>query len=210
MRKNNRSTVICLVLLSLLLLASLPAELLFNARPLLVVSNGKWYAPFLRNYAFRDFGGTSPLPVDDYRVLLDNARPLDTSARVDLFNEGAQFAPARQVPKLRLSPSFVLWAPVRHGYDSSDPTLATPPLTPPQNAWRDGHWLGTDEQGKDVLARLVYGFRISILFGLGLAITGTIVGVLIGAIQGFFGGWIDLVGQRLTEIWGARVGSEES
>jgi ABC-type microcin C transport system permease subunit YejE len=67
----------------------------------------------------------------------------------------------------------------------------------------DGHWLGTDRQGKDVLARIVYGFRISLLFGAGLALTGAIIGCGLGALQGYFGGLVDLVGQRLTEIWGS-------
>jgi microcin C transport system permease protein len=67
----------------------------------------------------------------------------------------------------------------------------------------DGHWLGTDDCGKDVLARLIYGFRISMLFGIGLTIVGYISGSILGAVQGFFGGWVDLIGQRLIEIWGS-------
>ena len=63
------------------------------------------------------------------------------------------------------------------------------------------HWLGTDDQGRDVLARVLYGFRISVLFGLILTILSSAVGILAGAVQGFFGGWIDLIGQRLIEIW---------
>ncbi|MFC1478800.1 ABC transporter permease subunit, partial [Candidatus Margulisiibacteriota bacterium] len=72
-----------------------------------------------------------------------------------------------------------------------------------RSSWADGHFLGTDEQGKDVLARIVYGFRVSMLFGLGLALSGTLIGTLIGALQGFFAGWVDLLGQRLTELWGS-------
>ena len=72
-----------------------------------------------------------------------------------------------------------------------------------ESSWRDGHYLGTDDRGRDVLARLIYGFRISMLFGLSLAVTGTVIGCLLGGVQGFFGGWIDLIGQRLTEIWGS-------
>ncbi len=72
-----------------------------------------------------------------------------------------------------------------------------------ESSWRDGHYLGTDDRGRDVLARLIYGFRISMVFGLSLAVTGTLIGCLLGGFQGFFGGWIDLIGQRLTEIWGS-------
>ena len=72
-----------------------------------------------------------------------------------------------------------------------------------KTCWQDGHYLGTDDRGRDVLARLIYGFRISLIFGASLAITGTLIGCLIGGAQGFFGGWVDLAGQRLTEIWGS-------
>ncbi len=68
---------------------------------------------------------------------------------------------------------------------------------------KDQHYLGTDDRGRDVLARLIYGFRISMIFGLSLAIFGTLIGCLIGGTQGFFGGLVDLIGQRLTEIWGS-------
>jgi microcin C transport system permease protein len=63
------------------------------------------------------------------------------------------------------------------------------------------HWLGTDDQGRDVVARLLYGFRISVLFGLALTISSSIVGVLVGAVSGYFGGWTDLLTQRFIEIW---------
>jgi len=67
----------------------------------------------------------------------------------------------------------------------------------------DKHYLGTDDRGRDVLARLIYGFRISMIFGISLAVFGTLIGCLIGGVQGFFGGLVDLIGQRLTEIWGS-------
>lgn len=72
-----------------------------------------------------------------------------------------------------------------------------------ESSFRDKHYLGTDDRGRDVLARLIYGFRISMIFGLSLAIFGTLIGCLIGGTQGFFGGLVDLIGQRLTEIWGS-------
>ena len=71
------------------------------------------------------------------------------------------------------------------------------------SSWADGHYLGTDDRGRDVLARLIYGFRVSLIFGLSLAITGTIIGCLLGGIQGYTGGWVDIIGQRLSEIWGS-------
>ena len=103
---------------------------------------------------------------------------------------------------------WILWPPVKYDYKYIPTTsktgivaLASPYKTSSGSSWEDGHYLGTDDRGRDVLARLIYGFRISLLFGLALAITGTILGCLIGGIQGYFGGWIDLIGQRLIEIW---------
>ena len=110
---------------------------------------------------------------------------------------------------------WALWPPIPHSYKSfyTSEKLTRQRLTSPFPEEENGvlmpgarverHFLGTDKYGKDVLARLVYGFRLSLLFGLALAITSTVIGCLLGAIQGFFGGLVDLLGQRLTEIWGA-------
>jgi len=112
---------------------------------------------------------------------------------------------------------WMLWPPVRYDYkyipshsETGRVALAAPYKTVSSDksriipsSWQDGHYLGTDDRGRDVLARLIYGFRISMIFGLSLAVTGTLLGCLLGGIQGFFGGWIDLIGQRLTEMWGS-------
>ena len=112
---------------------------------------------------------------------------------------------------------WLLWPPVRYDYKyiptdsiSENVVLAAPYKTfnertnqTIESSWVDGHYLGTDDRGRDVLARLVYGLRISMIFGISIAITGTLIGCLLGGTQGFFGGWIDLIGQRLTEIWGS-------
>ena len=112
---------------------------------------------------------------------------------------------------------WALWPPVRYDYKyiptesiTGNVVLAAPYKTIDaatsqviESSWIDGHYLGTDDRGRDVLARLVYGLRISMIFGISIAITGTIIGCLLGGTQGYFGGWIDLIGQRLTEIWGS-------
>ncbi|MCF7855285.1 MAG: ABC transporter permease subunit [Candidatus Pacebacteria bacterium] len=112
---------------------------------------------------------------------------------------------------------FILWPPVRYDYayistgsrSGRDALVAPWHQTLPgteeevRSSWVDGHYLGTDDRGRDVLARLVYGFRVSLLFGFALALSGTVAGAILGAIQGFFGGWVDLLGQRFTEIWGS-------
>ena len=112
---------------------------------------------------------------------------------------------------------WALWPPVRYDYkyiptesSTGNVVLAAPYKTIDtatgqdiESSWIEGHYLGTDDRGRDVLARLVYGLRISMIFGISIAITGTIIGCLLGGTQGYFGGWIDLIGQRLTEIWGS-------
>ncbi len=112
---------------------------------------------------------------------------------------------------------WLLWPPVRYDYkyiptetNTENVVLSAPYKTIDsttsrviESSWVDGHYLGTDDRGRDVLARLVYGLRISMIFGISIAITGTIVGCLLGGVQGYFGGWIDLIGQRLTEVWGS-------
>ena len=92
---------------------------------------------------------------------------------------------------------WMVWPPIRFSHDTINYELAVPAPAPP----KDENWLGTDDQGRDVLARLIYGFRISVLFGLALTILSAIVGVSVGAIQGFYGGLTDLIGQRFIEIW---------
>ena len=110
---------------------------------------------------------------------------------------------------------WALWPPVRYDYKyiPTESKTGTVVLAAPyktliegsdrfiESSWADGHFLGTDDRGRDVLARLIYGFRISMIFGISLAITGTLLGCLIGGTQGFFGGWVDLIGQRMIEIW---------
>jgi len=95
------------------------------------------------------------------------------------------------------SHGWILWAPLRYSYQTINWDLQTPAPSPPTRV----NLLGTDEQGRDVLAGVIYGFRLSVLFGLTLTAFSTVIGVTFGAIQGYFGGWTDLVLQRLTEIW---------
>ncbi len=92
---------------------------------------------------------------------------------------------------------WILWPPVRFTYDTVNYDLTVPAPAPPST----DNWVGTDDQGRDVVARLVYGFRISVLFGLVLTILSTIVGIAAGAVQGYFGGLIDLFAQRFMELW---------
>ena len=268
-----------LALLALFLL-SLPAELLCNVRPILLVVDDQWFFPVFVTYTEQDFGGRRPIEPDykseDFMRLLrgEPVRPSTEetpassgegtlSLGLDDFEEdlpagpglvlgledfadelegaspdeglvldesdfeeelaptpgatAATPAPAGNSPPGQPRKVWMLWPPVRYDYKYIPTTsrtgqvaLAAPyeTFSPHLNrvipsSWVDGHYLGTDDRGRDVLARLVYGFRISMIFGLSLAVTGTILGCIIGGIQGYFGGWVDLIGQRLTEIWGS-------
>ena len=92
---------------------------------------------------------------------------------------------------------WMLWPPIRFSYDTIVRDLGRPAPSPPSGR----NWLGTDDQGRDVMARLIYGFRISVLFGLVLTLLSTAIGVAAGAVQGYFGGYVDLFFQRFMEIW---------
>jgi len=92
---------------------------------------------------------------------------------------------------------WMLWPPVPYSYDTINYDLKVPAPAPPSG----DNWLGTDDQGRDVVARLIYGFRISVLFGLVLTVLSSIIGIIAGAVQGYFGGWVDLLFQRFIEIW---------
>jgi len=91
----------------------------------------------------------------------------------------------------------MLWPPIRYSYDTINYNLSVPAPAPPSRE----NLLGTDDQARDVVARLIYGFRISVLFGLALTLFSSFVGVIVGAVQGYYGGKIDLIGQRFIEIW---------
>lgn len=92
---------------------------------------------------------------------------------------------------------FIIWPPIRFSYDTINDNLPTPAPSAPSGE----NWIGTDDQGRDVLARVIYGFRISLLFGLALTVLSSIIGVFLGALQGYFGGKTDLALQRVMEIW---------
>ncbi len=92
---------------------------------------------------------------------------------------------------------WMLWPPIPYNYQTVAWDLPVPAPSPPDAI----HWLGTDDQARDVVARLIYGFRISVLFGFTLTIFSALIGVIAGAVQGYFGGWLDLIFQRFIEIW---------
>lgn len=156
-----------------LLVVSLAAELVSNDRPLIARYDGHWYMPVVQDLPETVFGGDFDTPTDF----------LDPFIRKQFARPG----------------NFALFAPNRYGAETLNYFASSPNPAPPSAE----NWLGTDERGRDLLAQLIYGFRVSMLFGLGLLVIGTVLGIVTGALQGYFAGRIDLVGQRLIEIWGA-------
>ena len=93
---------------------------------------------------------------------------------------------------------WAVWPILRYSPQTPNLDLAVPVPSPPTAE----NWLGTDDQGRDVLTRLLYGLRISLVFGLALTVFASFIGIIVGAIQGYYGGWVDLIGQRIIEVWG--------
>jgi len=169
--KTNRRGYWSLWLFLALFLVSLFAELIANDKPLLVSYDGGLYTPFLKEYPETTFGG--------------------------FFETEAEYRDPEVQALITDTGGWIVWPLVRYSYDSINYDLTVPTPAPPSA----DNWLGTDDQGRDVVARLIYGFRISVLFGLILTVASSAIGIAVGAVQGYFGGTIDLVGQRFIEIW---------
>ncbi|WP_028237834.1 ABC transporter permease [Stutzerimonas azotifigens] len=169
--KANRRGWWSLWLFLALFVLTLGAELIANDKPIVVHVNGEWYFPVLKRYPETTFGGEFPL---------------QTNYKSPYIQE-----------LIAAQGGWMLWPPIPFDYSSINYDLQVPAPAPP--SWQN--WLGTDDQGRDVLARVIYGFRISVLFALTLTVLSSIIGVIAGALQGFYGGWVDLLGQRLLEIW---------
>ena len=123
------------------------------------------------------------------------AAAIAAAAFADPFSEANYRDP--YVAELIEDDGWMLWPPIRYSHDTINYELTVPAPAPPSAE----NWLGTDDQGRDVLARLIYGFRLSVLFGLILTVTSSLIGIVVGAVQGYYGGWLDLGGQRFVEIW---------
>ena len=191
---TNRRGYWSLWVFLVLFFVTLFAEFIANDKPLYVSYDGKSYFPVVFTYPETAFGG-------DFETAADYRDPFLQKLIADKHGS-------------------IVWPPIRYSYDTHNLDLPTP--APSKPTWmlteaecksvvqRKGlngcgdleyNWLGTDDQGRDVLARLIYGFRVSVLFGLVLTIVSSVIGVAAGAIQGYFGGWIDLLFQRFIEIW---------
>ncbi len=188
----NRRGYWSLVIFMALFVLCLFAELIANDRPIFVKYKGEFLIPIAVDYPEEKFGGF--LARTDYR---------DPVIQKEIAAHG-----------------FAIWPLIRFSYSTHNLDLPVPAPAPPTWLLKDEqckvqaqkaggstcrdiewNWLGTDDQGRDVVARLIYGFRLSVLFGLTLAIISSVIGIAAGAVQGYFGGWTDLIFQRVIEIW---------
>jgi microcin C transport system permease protein len=192
--KANRRGYVAFWIFMVLFVFSLFAEFIANDKPFYVSFEGESYFPAVVTYPETAFGG-------DFETAADYRDPYLQKL---IAEKGG----------------YMLWPPIRYSYNTHNLDLPTP--APSKPTWllteeqcksvaeRKGvsgcsdleyNWLGTDDQGRDVVARLIYGFRLSVLFGLALTIISSVIGVAAGAVQGYFGGWTDLLFQRFIEIW---------
>lgn len=169
--RQNRRGLWSMAIFLVLFTLSLFAEFIANDRPLVVRYDGHWYFPVLVDYS-EDAFGDDLLPIE-----ADFTDPT-LQKRID-------------------AKGWMVWPALPYSYATAVKDLSVPSPSPP--SWRNP--LGTDDQARDVLARVIYGFRMSVLFGFTLTIVTTIVGMIAGAIQGFYGGLTDLLFQRFIEIW---------
>ena len=192
--KRNRRGFYSLWIFLFLFITSLFAEVIANDKPFLIQYEGRLYLPSMFTYAETTFGGE--------------------------FETAADYRDPYLQKKISEAGGTVWWPPIRYSYSTHNLDLPTPAPSKPTwmlteeqcrpvverknlSSCRDleFNWLGTDDQGRDVLARVIYGFRISVLFGLILTSISSVIGVIAGAVQGYFGGKVDLFFQRGLEIW---------
>jgi microcin C transport system permease protein len=169
--RSNRRGVWSLWLFMILFGLSLFAEFIANDRPLLIRFDGHWFVPVLRDYSEDTFGA-------------------------DFLPTGADYTDP-DIQHAIDAKGWMLWPPLPFSYATTVKNLPTPSPSPP--SWRNP--LGTDDQARDVLARVIYGFRLSVLFGFTLTAFTSIVGIMAGAVQGYYGGLTDLLFQRFIEVW---------
>ncbi len=198
-RANSRAYW-SLVIFSVLFGITLFAEFIANDRPILVQYRGEIFTPIFNFYPETAFGG-------DFST---EAIYRDVEVQCLIVSGGLEDCwddPEAVIAQVRDTGAFdgqdvvrgrILWPLIPFSYDTINDIDGTAPSAP------DGtHWLGTDDTARDVLARVIYGFRLSVMFALVVTALTSVIGIAAGAVQGYFGGWVDLIFQRVIELWGA-------
>ncbi|GGD23934.1 ABC transporter permease [Sinisalibacter lacisalsi] len=197
--RRNRRAFWSLVIFAVMFGITLFAEFIANDKPILVRYAGDYYTPVFSFYPETEFGG-------DFRT---EAVYGDIEVQCLIVSQGNQScfddpegviedAQDGIVGGVEIDKGWLLWPIIPYSYDTIN-DIGGPAPSPPDSR----HWLGTDDTARDVLARVIHGFRLSVLFTLIVTVLTSLIGIAAGAIQGYFGGWIDLIFQRLLEIWGS-------
>lgn len=201
--KANRRAYVSLWLFSVLFLVTLGAELIANDKPLLLRYQGSLYTPFLQFYPETTFGG-------DFQTEANYHDPavqclIETGGAPACFDAPeavrAEAAATGLLDGAPVQKGWMLWPPIPYSYNTIVDKAGAAPAPPDAQ-----NWLGTDDTSRDVLARVIYGFRLSVLFALSVTALTSVLGILAGAVQGYFGGLTDLLLQRFIEIWGSIPG----
>ena len=191
--RANKRALWSLRIFVVLFLISLFAEVIANDKPILISYRGDYYTPIWNTYTEADFGGEFQTEAVYTDPVLDCL--IRTGGNLDgCLDEDAGDGEA--TPVEGQDAGWVLRALIPFSYDTVNRDVEHALSAP------DGtHWLGTDDQTRNVVARVIYGFRLSVLFGFAVTIVSAVIGIIAGAAQGFFGGWVDLFFQRVEEVW---------
>ncbi|SEF61885.1 microcin C transport system permease protein [Thalassococcus halodurans] len=197
--KKNRRAYWSLWIFAILFGLSLFAEFLANDKPIMVSYRGEIRMPVFSFYAETDYGG-------DFKTEAAYRDPevqclILTGGLVDCFDEPDDLIASAKdgtITDADFQKGWMLWPPIPYSYKTPVDRPGAAPLPP-----NSQNWLGTDDTKRDVVARVIYGFRLSILFTLIVTVLSSVIGIIAGAVQGYFGGWVDLIFQRVIEIWSA-------
>ncbi|MBV7377516.1 ABC transporter permease [Maritimibacter sp. DP4N28-5] len=195
--KRNRRAFWSLIIFGFIFGLTLFAEFIANDKPILVSYNGKLHVPIFQFYPETAFGG-------DFRT---EAVYGEIEVQCLIASQGSELcwddptgiledAQDGEVAGEPITKGWMLWPPIPYSYDTINDIGTAAPSAPDAD-----HWLGTDDTARDVLARIIYGFRLSVLFTIIVTVATSLVGIAAGAVQGYFGGWLDLIFQRILEIW---------
>ena len=197
--KQNKRAFWSLIIFTICFVISLCAEFIANDRPLLVKYQDAYYMPILSFYSEETFGGD--LRTEAIYSDIEVECLIISGGLEECWDAPEQIIADSQdgiIDARKIEHGFVIWPLIPYHFSTVD-TLDVPAPSPPDN----NHLLGTDDTARDVLARVIYGFRLSVLFALIVSIFSSFIGIFMGAVQGYFGGRTDLLAQRLIEIWGA-------
>ena len=196
--KKNRRAYWSLIVFSVLFVTSLFAEFLANDKPILVKYQGEYFMPIFQFYPETRFGGDLPIEAqyqyEDIQCLIVTGGVIDCYDDPEgILAEVEESGTALGEP---VEQGWMIWPVIPYKYDTIVDIQGVAPSPPDAN-----NWLGTDDTKRDVVARVLYGFRLSIMFTIIVTVFASIIGIAAGAVQGYFGGWLDLIFQRLLEIW---------